>query len=175
MADGVDTFGNFDLAIVDVATDKADFMPTYSSETLLPEERVLADRLIMKLVTSIQQLGLIKKSGATIVAARLIEKLQMANLGEDSVGVIAERVWWRLMKVSELGNGIPPDGLNHKCSGEEVIIAESILHRVEGRAFLLIRDAWKEIVRTAGPEVSSRVIRTVAKEAWPQVRTSLGL
>jgi hypothetical protein len=146
----------------------------HATEKLSPDERVEADRLIDHLITSIQKLNFIRKTGAKMGVGRLLHKLQMAHLGEDSVGVIAERVWWRLMKVSELGDGIPPDGLDPNCTGAEVGIAEDIIHKAEGKtAYLLIKETWEEMVRVAGPNVSSRVIRTVAREAWPKVRAGL--
>lgn len=169
----IEELADITFATVDVPNTRANLR--HSPETLLPEERVLADRLITQLVTSVQKLNFFKKPLARKIADRLIEKLQMANLGEDSVGVIAERVWWRLMGVSGLGENTPPDGLDQNCSGKEVIIAENILHRVEGKAFFLIKDAWEDIVKAAGPNVSSRVIRTVAREAWPKVRAKLGV
>jgi len=126
-------------------------------EELSIEERALADRLIPKLIESIKQLGMFKRTGAKMAAHRLVHKLKTASLKDDSVGVIAERVWWRLMKVSGLGDGIPPDSMDANCSGDEAIIAEDIIHKAES-AYLLIRDTWKEIAREAGPGVSSKVI-----------------
>ena len=167
----IEELADIPLVTGDIADTRANLR--HAAEELLPEERVRADRLITQLVTAVQKLNFLKKPVAREIADRLIEKLQMANLGEDSVGVIAERVWWRLMGVSGLGESTPPDGLDKNCSGSEVVIAENILHRVEGKAFFLIKDAWEDIVKAAGPDVSSRVIRTVAREAWPKVRESL--
>jgi hypothetical protein len=161
---------DWDLTVVD----EAPGLVRHAPEKLLPEERALADKLIANLVARVQQLGFVRKVGAKVAVGKLIGKLQEAHLGEDSVGVIGERVWWRLIAVSELGDGIPPDGLDPNCSDQEVIIAGSVAHRAES-AFFLIRDEWEKIVREAGPDVSSKVIRTVSREAWPKVKAKLGV
>ena len=171
MAEFAQELADMNLTTGDVADELV--APRHSTERLSDEERILADRLIAKLVTSIQQLHVLRKTGAKMAVSRLMNKLQMAHLGEDSVGVIAERVWWRLMKTSKLGDGIPPDGLDPNCSGDEVSIAESISHRTEGLAYRLIKETWEDMVREAGPDVSSKVIRIVAREALPMVRASL--
>lgn len=49
-----------------------------------------------------------------------------------------------------------------------------LIGRVNGY-FSLIEGFWRKIVIAAGPDASGKIIRVVAKEAWPEVRRKLGL
>lgn len=177
MADRSEAIAGVDLATVEVAPNV--FTNRYYPEVLSPEETILADRLTTQITNSIQALTHWKKLPARLfvvaIASHLVKKLKLANLPDDSVGVIAERVWWRLIETSGLGNGIPPDSLDPNCSGNELIIAERILRRADGKVFSAVEKEWADIVNTAGPEISSKVIRAVARRTWPEMRAKLNI
>ncbi len=144
-------------------------------ETLSCDERIVADRMIDMVVEYTGGLNFVTKPFAKMIVARLIEKLEVAGLGQDAVGAIGASVWQKLNVTS----GVTIAGRNvvvfaKPPSPAELKIAEDIIGRVNGY-FSLIEGFWKEIVVSAGPKASEKIIRVVAREAWPEVRKRLGV
>lgn len=175
MAEWGETIAEFDLTTSEVTP--VDFINRYYPEVLSPEEIIIADRLTAQITNSVQALTHWTKLPARLfvvaIASHLVKKLKSANLTDDSIGVISERVWWGLMETSGLGNGMPPDALDPNCSGNEALIAERILRRTDGKIFSAVEEEWAGIVETAGPKISSKIIRAVARKTWPEMRAKL--
>lgn len=167
---GILTGGLSDVDL-DLAYRQAD-LEAGSEAKLSPQERIVADRLVAMVVKYVGELGFLARKIARMIAGRLVEKLKEGELEEDAVGVIGEGVWQRLNAAGEVGN--EEDVLVVDGSAAEQKIVDDIIGRVDGY-FSLIEEFWQEIVTAAGSDASDKLIRVVAKEAWPKVRRKLGL
>ncbi len=167
--DRVDEFQNFDLVTIDVANGQMDFEPGCSVEVLLPEEQLLVNDLVAGIMDFVNKLNLCTKPVAKLAASRLVEKLRLSSLPEDSVGTIAEGVLGRLNKVSQFSN----DGDAAKAA--ELQIVEDIIRRIDSPMFKFLSGRKQEALAAINPAISGKVIRAAARICWPQVRAKLGV
>lgn len=137
-----------------------------TNEALTAEEQVIADRLVGMVVDYLENLNLIVKPIARRVVKRLLEKLQLAHLGEDAVGIIGEGVWRRLNAASVV------DDPTHAAEAQ---IVKDIMHHVDGTMSIFVNGLRRKMLEAAGPEANDKIIREVALRTWPTVKARLGV